>query len=188
MSEPSDNEKKETWITRTAAVLAVLAALSNGGVGSANLKSLLVQSKVNNEWAYYQAKSTKEHVVKETATLARALHVDADAIASLDSESSRLDSDKNDAEKIAHNYEEALDRTVESSFWYEVSFGLLQLGVVLCTLAAGTKRRSLWITAITFGLLGLVLYANGQRLFYRAPTSWYKIMSKDADAEAAGRR
>ncbi len=187
MSEPSGNESKD-WITRTAAVLAVLAALSNGGSGSANLKSLLVQSKVNNEWAYYQAKSTKEHVAESAATLARALHADADSIAALDSEASRLQTDKSDAEVKAKAYEDRLDRTVESSFWYEVSFGLLQLGVVLCTLAAGSRRKFLWIVAITFGLLGLVLYANGQRLFYRAPSSWYKIMSKDPDAEAAGRR
>ena len=43
----------------TAAVLAVLAALGSLSSGHAANQAILAQSKATNQWAYFQAKSTK---------------------------------------------------------------------------------------------------------------------------------
>ncbi len=57
-------EKKETWITLvalTTTVLAVLAAIASLRATSYSTKVQLATTKEANQWAYYQAKSIKEH-------------------------------------------------------------------------------------------------------------------------------
>src|SRR5277367_331184 len=63
----------ETWITRTTAILAVVAAISSGRWGACNLQAILEQGKVNDTWSYYQAKSMKQHEAEQTRDLAAAL-------------------------------------------------------------------------------------------------------------------
>ncbi len=55
---------KETWITwvaLTATVLAVLAAIAALRATSYSTKVQLATTREANQWAYYQAKSIKEH-------------------------------------------------------------------------------------------------------------------------------
>jgi hypothetical protein len=151
----------DVWITRTTAILAVLAALSSGRWGASNLEAILEQGKVNDGWAEYQSKSIKQHVAREAATLAKALHADPAAIGSLVAESNKAAKDKVSLHDKAEGYEKDRDGLVERSFWYEISFAGLQLGVVMCTIAAATRRKGLWIAAIVLAVLGLGAFANG---------------------------
>src|SRR3954468_10407330 len=66
----------EAWVNRTSAILAVLAALSSGQWGASNLRAILEQGKVNDGWAFYQAKSIKGHEAENVAGLATALAAD----------------------------------------------------------------------------------------------------------------
>src|SRR6185436_8028046 len=63
----------EDWITKTTAVLAVLAALSSGQWGASNLKAILEQGKVDDGWSYYQAKSIKNHLAEHMQGLVAAM-------------------------------------------------------------------------------------------------------------------
>ena len=190
MTEPTTNVAAqsgwEAWATRTTAILAVLAALSSGRWGASNLQAILEQGKVNDTWAYYQAKSIKQHTAEETRDLAKALAAsqsgDHDALmqlqAKLDADAAREEAEKKQEEKDAHDFEHRRNELVESSLWYEISFACLQLGVILCTIAAGAKKKLPWAIGIATGLIGLVLLVNG---FYRViptPRSWYEGTTK----------
>src|ERR1700689_791301 len=61
------------WANRTTAILAVVAALSSGRWGASNLQAILEQGKVNDTWAYYQAKSLKQHDAEQMRDLTTAL-------------------------------------------------------------------------------------------------------------------
>ena len=178
----------EDWATRTTAILAVLAALSSGRWGASNLQAILEQGKVNDAWSYYQSKSMKEHAAEQTRDLAAALRPgqSPDRAASLEqlqaqmkAEAVREAADKDQRERDAHNFEARRDLMVESSFWSEISFGALQLGVILCTIASGAKRKPLWIAGVVLGLAGIVLLINAWRPFRHAPKSWYQSSSQD---------
>src|SRR6516165_10491675 len=71
-SEAKKSEPNE-WIARTTAILAVIAAISSGRWGASNLQAILEQGKVNDTWAFYQAKSMKQHEAEQTRDLARAM-------------------------------------------------------------------------------------------------------------------
>src|SRR5512140_466338 len=50
-----------TWVALTATVLAVLAAIAALRAASYSTKVQLATTREANQWAYYQAKSIKEH-------------------------------------------------------------------------------------------------------------------------------
>lgn len=178
--------KWEDWIARTTAVLAVIAALSSGQWGASNLRAILEQGKVDDGWSYYQAKSIKGHLADHMERLAGAMAADRpgqDAAllkmrAEMEAEAKRLSTEKAAIEKEVREYEHARDAYVERSFWFEIAFACLQAGVVLSTIAAATKKRGLWLTAIVAGLLGALFVANGLGHFVQTPEYSKKLGPK----------
>src|SRR5436305_2010334 len=71
-----------------------------------------------------------------------------------------------------------LRRMTDSSFGFYIPCACLQLGVILCTIAAGAKKKVPWAVGVAIGVVGLAVLVNG---FYRvvpAPESWYKGSGK----------
>ncbi|HSU69013.1 MAG TPA: DUF4337 domain-containing protein [Tepidisphaeraceae bacterium] len=197
MSETQTPAPKKTgweeWATRTTAILAVIAAISSGRWGASNLQAILEQGKVNDTWAFYQAKSMKEHDAQQMSQLAAALTSSSQAPgktaalqkleADMKAEASREEKDKLQRQKDAENFQLRRDRLVEGSFWYEISFAALQLGVILCTIAVGARQPLAWKVGIFCGLLGLVVFINGLFGFVHAPKSWYQGVSQEMSYE-----
>jgi hypothetical protein len=181
----------EAWVNRTAAILAVLAALSSGQWGASNLRAILEQGKVNDGWSYYQAKSIKGHVAQNSADLARALTEDvlperrgalghfAEKMAGL---SDKYEVDKKKQEADCHKLESERDRWVDRSFWFEIGFICLQVGVVLATIGAAAKKKEIWIVSITAGTLGLAIVANGLGEWVPAPRDLAKKLGPKIEA------
>lgn len=172
MSEPTKDPAKapsgtEAWIMRTTAILAVLAALSSGRWGATNLKAILEQGKVNDAWSYYQAKSIKQAIAQNSAELASSLRADTALVASFRAEAKRYNEEKKDCQNDAETFQLVRNHAVEQSFWFEISFACIQLGVVICTIAAGTKSKPLWIGALLLGAFGLAMFLNGLFLFVK---------------------
>ena len=85
----------------------------------------------------------------------------------------------------AHEFNNRRNVLVEKSFWLEISFACLQLGVMLCTIAAGTKFRFGLPAGIVVGLLGVALMVNGFHTFVHAPASWYQGTGQQMGYEPA---
>ena len=171
-------------MSRATAILAVVAAIASARWGACNLQAILEQGKVNDTWAYYQAKSIKQHEAERTRDLAKALagagRTDSanEALGRLhekmDAEAKREEKEKQDQQDAAKRYQISRDNIVESSFWFELAFAGLQLGVILCTIAAGGRREAPFIAGIVFGILGALLLVNGFHRFVHAPPVWYQ--------------
>jgi hypothetical protein len=181
-SKANEPSAVETWITRTTAILAVVAAISSGRWGACNLQAILEQGKVNDTWAYYQSKSMKQHEAEQTRDLAAALSSGSSpnqaALEQLKQqmadEAKREEQDKNDQQQAALDFQKSRDHYVESSFWFEISFAVLQLGVILCTIASGARHKLPWTVGVVLGVCGLLLLINGFHRVVSAPKSWYE--------------
>jgi hypothetical protein len=199
MSDTKPSAEKPTstwqdWATRTTAILAVIAALSSGRWGASNLQAILEQGKVNDGWSYYQADSIKEHGARQMKGVMEALgkgnvsEDQAKAFAKLQKDFAEEEAAKNKDKKArfddAKKYEKSRDVMVERGFWYEVSFALLQLGVILCTIATASKTKGPFWLAIAIGILGFAVLINGFHRFYHAPASWYEGVSENMSYEA----
>jgi len=185
-SKANEPSAVETWITRTTAILAVVAAISSGRWGACNLQAILEQGKVNDTWSYYQAKSMKQHEAEQTQRLAAALAGSPSQNQTglqqlgeqMKAEAAREASDKDTQEENAHKYEKSRDYYVESSFWFEISFAALQLGVILCTIASGAKHKFPWNVGLVLGVVGLLFLINGFHRVVSAPRGWYQTASE----------
>lgn len=176
----------EDWITKSTAVLAVLAALSSGQWGASNLRAILEQGKVDDGWSYYQAKSIKGHLADHMQGLADALAADRPGQdgallkyrAEMEVEAKRLGTEKASIEKEVHGYEHQRDAFVERSFWFEIAFACLQAGVVLSTIAAAARKRGLWMAALVAGILGVLFVVNGLTHLVQTPEYSKKLGPK----------
>ncbi|HEY8750569.1 MAG TPA: DUF4337 family protein [Tepidisphaeraceae bacterium] len=185
-SNKSNSEPKPTseMIGRATAILAVVAAIASARWGACNLQAILEQGKVNDTWAYYQAKSIKQHEAEQTRDLAKALagsvrsEGSSDPLAALEkkmaADARREAIEKLEQQGAAYRYQISRDKMVESSFWFELAFAGLQLGVILCTIATGGKRQMPFLIGVIFGVIGALLLVNGFHRFVHAPRSWYQ--------------
>ena len=174
-------EKKETWLNYLALITVILAlasTLSTLRVGSFSSRSILKQTQASNQWSYFQAKSIKSYlyeIQKEELTM---------ELETIDPSASRNVAEKLDSkiaaysekikryddEKAAIMYEAKkleAERDVASQHYQAFSLAviLLQLAILLSSIAALMKRKGVWGLGLVLGALGAVAFANGYWLF-----------------------
>jgi hypothetical protein len=163
---------KRHWVdhaARTTAVLAVLAAVSSGQYANQFSRTILAQAEASDQWSYYQAKSIKGHIVGEQARLLGGLAAAQPQLApqldKLRAEDEaavkKYDREMAEARAKAETIEGAKRLHERQGNWFQGAFIVLQAGVVLCTVAASSKRKELWVVAILLGVVGLAVVGYG---------------------------
>ena len=164
--------KSHRWhehIPRTTAALAVLAAVSSGQYTGQFSRTILAQAEVSDKWSYYQAKSIKRHLTQSQVEFSRALaqgHPEmmvqlADFEAKNVDTAKKYDADLAQIQVEARKLEEEKLRHEKQGDRFQFAFVILQMGVVLSTVAASARRRELWIFAILCGVVGLLIAGDG---------------------------
>lgn len=150
-------------------MLAVLAAVSSGQYANQFSRTILAQAEASDHWSYYQAKSIKRHLVGAQVELLQAMETTspqaADALAKLrardSAEVARYERELNEARAKAESIEAQKRLHERQGNWFQGAFIILQAGVVLCTVAASSRRKELWATAIALGVIGLAVVGYG---------------------------
>lgn len=171
-AKPNEAPRTGDWqdhVARTTAVLAVLAALSSGQYAGQFSRTILAQAEATDQWSFYQAKSIKRSLKQGQLDVMKAVSVGRPEIQEALKEMEKSANDKvkeyelelaqikvtaeqSDIDKRTHQKQG--DR-------FQIAFILLQVGVVLSTIAASARRRELWIFAIVAGVIGLVVVVDG---------------------------
>lgn len=169
---PSEAQRTGDWmdhVARTTAVLAVLAALSSGQYAGQFSRTILAQAEATDQWSFYQAKSIKRSLKQGQIDVMRAVSVGRPEIQEAIKEMEKSANDKlKEYElelaqiKVAAEQSDLDKRTHQKQGdRFQIAFILLQVGVVLSTIAASAKRRELWVFAIVAGVIGLVVVVDG---------------------------
>jgi hypothetical protein len=161
-TEESGRSTISTRVAVTAAILAVLASLSALQAEHSAAESILrkneavlAQSRASDEWAYRQAKSIKLHL-QDLAPGHEPADTDrqrADIAAS--EERAR------EAERLRDEANHEASERFEQHHRFAVGTSLLQIAIVLETVAAVLGRPPLWWGGIIVGALGAAAFANG---------------------------
>ena len=171
-------EKKEKWLNWLALTTlifsgaATLASFKGGGYGSTAMMS---QNLASDQWAFYQAKSIKQHTyeMQREALELQALSAPEPAqekfketVDRYGKQVDRYKAEKADIEKMAREHE----KTKAASQRYAGIFGVavlyLQVSIMLAALSALLKKPLLWIAGFVPGLAGLVYFANRFLLWF----------------------
>lgn len=152
------------------AVLSTLGALISYESGSAQTEamflkneSILAQARANDQWALYQAKSTKGHIAEATAALAVAPDVRAYFLASKTKE----DADKVVTKREAVRLESESTRLgAESQAKLKpherlaLAMTFIQIAVALAAITVLTRRRWLLAGSLASAALGVCVAAT----------------------------
>ena len=159
--EPGARRAISTRVAVTAAILAVLAsfsALQAERTASESIlaknDAVLAQSRASDEWAFRQAKSIKLHLEAMAPGGTGEPERQRAEIAASEERARAAERERDDANRRAAEHFEQHHR-------FAVGTSLLQIAIVLETVAAVLDRRSLWWGGIAIGAVGALAFANG---------------------------
>ena len=152
-------------IAITIAVLAVFAAVAGGleavegsrALGSTS-EAVLMQDRATDVWSEFQADSIKRHVYGIAADGGGA---NADryrkSVKDYGDTQARLRKEAKDDENDRDHLLEESARHEGRHHWLTGVATLFEVGIAMSTVAIITRRRPLWLCALGFGAIGLVL-------------------------------
>ncbi|HXZ80112.1 MAG TPA: DUF4337 domain-containing protein [Terriglobales bacterium] len=152
---------EERRIGLTMAIIAVLLAVATMLGHRAHTEEVLIQTKANDQWAYYQAKNVRSHMYEADSQLAGII---ASGQKLAEDFHSRAGVQKNDAEEIQHKAQELEAESNAASRkanQFDTAEIFLEIAIVLCSIALLTDLRNFWLFSFVFMVIGVVFMARG---------------------------
>ncbi len=152
----------EPWImgvALTAALLAVIAAITALMAEHHANEALIHQIQSSDQWNFYQAKSIKSSLLATKGELLTALGKNVEGKDSKKMEEYRKEQEeiKTAAEEKQHDSESHLRQHGILSR----SLTMFQVGIAIGAIAVLTKRKQFWVASLGFALVGVVFFAWG---------------------------
>jgi hypothetical protein len=151
------HQAKEKWVmgvALTAALLAVLAAITAMLAEHHANEAMLDQIRSSDKWSFYQAKSIKANLFAMKVELLKALDkpVDKKDLSKVEEYRTGQETVKEEAEEKEWASEAHLRRhTILSR-----SVTLFQVGIAVAAISVLIKRKSFWFASLVFGVVGVV--------------------------------
>lgn len=180
--------KSRNWTALVISIMAMVLAINNVGGGNASKEATRHNIEASNYYAFYQAKSIKEHQLKIAADQlsdfsglllgSKAGSKEDAVLATLNSrvieyanEINRYESDEKSGEGKkqllvkAKEHEAERDHSLKQDPWFDYAEGILQIGIVLLSISILASLPFLAIVGGGFGVIGALLTLNGFFLF-----------------------
>lgn len=147
------------------AVYTVVLAVANMLTNQARTEAILSSNRAADQWAYYQAKGTKQNLVKlEKSILGRVengglLNED---MTRLDRDIARYEKDKDDIKKKSQVLAAAEDENEHKEHSYEYAATLAELGIIIASVALLLEsKKAVALSALACaGSIVLLIYTS----------------------------
>lgn len=168
-----EGSKLSSAVALAVAILATFLAICNVKDGNVAQAMAKAQAESVDQWAYYQAKGTKQNIAEVAAQQLEvtrdtqpALTPEArksydDKVAYFRAEAARYDKEKKDIKAKAEGLDAHYETLNNKDDQFDMSEALISVGIALFGVTALTKKRSLFVVASVFGVLGLALGVSG---------------------------
>jgi Domain of unknown function (DUF4337) len=149
-------------VTITMAVLAVFVAAASLMGHRTHTEELLLQTKVADEWAYYQAKDIRRHTYElfidelDVFTVQDTPQVEQ-AKQKYEKEIDRYKDQLKDADAEARKMEEEVALTQKRGDRFDLAEVLLEAALVICSITLLTRKRFFWAMGLVIGICGVVI-------------------------------
>lgn len=134
-------------------VLAVVTIQSH----RSHTEAVILKADANDKWAYYQSKSVKRNEYGIAIDLAKLTTSEGaeKAIQRFEKEKDRYEKETEEIQNEAKKVEGEVHTEEAKALRYDVGEGLLELGLVLCSLYFISKRRLFPYVGVTSAILGV---------------------------------
>lgn len=160
--EQSQAAQDRQWIGLiglSTAILSALAAISAMQAGSLANEGMVNQIRATDQWALFQAKSTKRHVEESTVAVLQALGKPVPARTT--AEIIKLQQDQQQTEVEARRLEEEGHSAMQRHESFARGVAALQIGISLGAVAALLRRKSVWYLGLAIAAVGVVFMGIG---------------------------
>ncbi len=124
-------------------------------------EAVILKSDANDKWAYYQSKSVKRNEYGIAVDLAKlntaAPDATEQAVQRFEKEKQRYEKETEEIQTEARQVEGEVHQAEAKALRYDIGEGLLELGLVLCSLFFISRRRMFPQIGIISAALGLVI-------------------------------
>lgn len=167
---PEARDPFAKWVALTITILSICLSFISSHGDNAKTSSILRTSEASDQWNYFQAKSTKAllaamhgDLIMRLSTDERAGHARDRAI-QLGKDAQRYDLEKAEIKKEAEtlvtqakHFSAINDRCDQSAL-------LLQIGVIICSVAILSQSHKFWWLGMLLGTAGIIVGATAYLL------------------------
>lgn len=151
-------------ISLTMAVLAVLVATVSLLGHRTHTEEIILQNKVTDQWAYYQAKNIRRHTDELFADLTTVVaSKDADAVAKLQekyrAEADRYKDEQKELDKQARETEKEAGVARVKADRFDLGEVFLEIALVISSIALLSGRRIFWHLGLLIATAGVLVAA-----------------------------
>jgi hypothetical protein len=153
-------------VSLTMAVLAVLVAVVSLLGHRAHTEEVVLQAKSSDQWAYYQAKTIREHedtLFSDMAALVPSNDPGATSKAreKYTQEAERYKQDKEKIQEEARGLELEVAMERKRADRYDLAEVFLEIGLVITSITLLSGRRLFWQLGIVLSVVGVVVAVSG---------------------------
>jgi hypothetical protein len=168
-------------VALTTAIFAAILAISSLGGSKAMKEMILSQQQASNQWSYYQAKAGREHfyrgqkmrleldLLEKESLKPQIRQRYEDLLKEMATQAERYGNDRKAIEKDARKLEHERDLARSKDPYFEFSEALLQIAIVMASVAILSQSRAIFGVALAAASLGTLLCLNGFFLFFHLP-------------------
>jgi hypothetical protein len=152
-------------VSLTMAILAVLVAVVTLLGHRMHTEEVVMQTKANDQWAYYQGKDTRLHTDQKLVGLAAFLP-SADSskssswLESTKAEAEKYDKQKDEIQSEARKLESEADIARRRADRFDLGEVFLEIALVITSITLLSGRKVFWWLGMASGLLGIVIAAS----------------------------
>src|SRR5271169_5916772 len=152
-------------VSLTMAVLAVLVAAVSLLGHRSHTEEIILQNKVTDEWAFYQAKNIRRHNDEMFADLTTLVTTkDAEAAAKLKEkyrgEAERYKEEQKELDKQARETEKETDLTRRKADRFDLGEVFLEIALVVTSITLLSGRRMFWYLGLLMATAGIFVAAS----------------------------
>ena len=152
-------------ITLTMAVLAVLVATVSLLGHRTHTEEIILQNKVTDQWAYYQAKNIRLHTDELFADLTTVVaSKDAEGVAKLQekyrAEADRYKDEQKELDKEARATERETELARRKADRFDLSEVFLEIALVITSITLLSGRRMFWHLGLFMAAAGVLVAAS----------------------------
>jgi hypothetical protein len=159
-------------VSLTMAVLAVLVAAVSLLGHRTSTEELVLQNRITDHWAYFQAKSIRRHADQSFVDLVSVLTArdkdkdkGAEQIAKVrekyQAEAERYRDDENELEAEAKKLEAEAEKEHKRTDRYDLGEVFLEIALVVTSITLLSGRRAFWYAGLVIGAVGVLIAATG---------------------------
>jgi hypothetical protein len=153
-------------VSLTMAVIAVLVAVVSLLGHRTHTEEVILQNKVTDQWAYYQAKNIRRHTDELFADIAGIMPTkDAELAAKLrakyTAEAERYKDEQKEIDAEARKLEQETEHERKRGDRYDLGEVFLEMGLVITSITLLSGRRIFWQLGIVLGVVGVGVAITG---------------------------